>query len=69
MLLVFGGPEGLERCLQNDPLGGWHADPAELFDRYLNTCFQQGSRTIRTEEAILISAAFLQPAIAAAVQQ
>ncbi|GAB4822595.1 hypothetical protein N2152v2_009641 [Parachlorella kessleri] len=63
LLVVFGGPEGLEHCLQHDPLGGWHADPAELFDRYLNTCFDQGSRTIRTEEAILISAAFLQPAI------
>lgn len=44
LLLVFGGPEGLERCLANDALGGWHADPAELFHRYLNTCFDQGSR-------------------------
>lgn len=37
--------------------------------RYLNTCFDQGSRTIRSEEAILISLAFLQPAIGAAQQQ
>lgn len=34
--------------------------------RYLNTCFDQGSRTIRSEEAILISLAFLQPAIGTA---
>lgn len=34
--------------------------------RYLNTCFNQGSRTIRSEEAILISLAFLQPALSAA---
>lgn len=37
--------------------------------RYLNTCFDQGSRTIRSEEAVLISLAFLQPAIAAATGQ
>ncbi|KAL4450208.1 hypothetical protein ABPG77_010877 [Micractinium sp. CCAP 211/92] len=36
---------------------------------YLNTCFDQGSRTIRSEEAILISLAFLQPAIGAAQRQ
>ncbi|EFN50592.1 hypothetical protein CHLNCDRAFT_135058 [Chlorella variabilis] len=45
LLVVFGGPQGLE---------------------YLNTCFDQGSRTIRSEEAILISLAFLQPAVTAA---
>lgn len=33
----------------------------DLFDFYLNTCPQQGSRTIRTEEAILMSLAALQP--------
>ena len=41
-------------------------DPSALFDFWLNTCCPQGSRTIRTEEAILISLAFLQPAIARA---
>lgn len=35
----------------------------DLFDFYLNTCPQQGSRTIRTEEAILLSLAALQPFI------
>ena len=40
--------------------------PSPPLRRYLNTCFDQGSRTIRSEEAILISLAFLQPAIGAA---
>jgi predicted SPOUT superfamily RNA methylase MTH1 len=34
-----------------------------LFDMWVNTCPTQGSRTIRTEEAVLISLARLQPAI------
>lgn len=33
----------------------------DLFDYYVNTCPNQGSRTIRSEEAILISLAALQP--------
>lgn len=33
----------------------------DLFDYYINTCPNQGSRTIRTEEAVLISLAALQP--------
>lgn len=36
-------------------------DVGDLFDFYLNTCPNQGSRTIRTEEAILISLAALNP--------
>ena len=42
-------------------------DPSELFDFYLNTCPSQGSRTIRTEEAILVSMAALRPKIEQAV--
>ena len=38
-------------------------DPSVLFDMYLNTCPKQGSRTIRTEEAILVSLAALRPKI------
>ena len=34
---------------------------AENFDLYLNTCMNQGLRTIRTEEAILISLAVIRP--------
>ena len=38
-------------------------DPAKLFDIYLNTCPNQGSRTIRTEEAVLITLSALRPKI------
>ena len=62
-LIVFGGPQGLEYCLENDPWKDRYPDPSPFFQRYLNTCQDQGSRTIRTEEAILISMAFLQPAL------
>ncbi len=65
-LIVFGGPQGLEACLGRDPLRARYSTPAQIFHRYLNTCADQGSRTIRTEEAVLISLAFLQPAIEAA---
>jgi predicted SPOUT superfamily RNA methylase MTH1 len=37
--------------------------PHEVFDLYLNTCPNQGSRTIRTEEAVLISMAYFQTAL------
>lgn len=36
-------------------------DVGDLFDFYVNTCPQQGSRTIRSEEAIFISLAALSP--------
>ncbi len=60
-LVAVGGPEGLERCLRAD--GAPSDDPAPLFRRYLNTCLHQGSRTIRTEEAVLITMAVLEPAL------
>ncbi|XP_011303182.1 putative methyltransferase C9orf114 homolog [Fopius arisanus] len=53
-LMVFGGLAGLEAALEADE-GLNIDDPSLLFDKYLNTCPEQGSRTIRTEEAILIS--------------
>lgn len=58
-LVVFGGPQGLEQCLLSDPWSAKYKDVSQLFDRYVNTCFHQGSRTIRTEEAIFISMSFL----------
>eukprot|EP00879_Flechtneria_rotunda_P019240 GHRR01020204.1.p1 GENE.GHRR01020204.1~~GHRR01020204.1.p1 ORF type:complete len:120 (+),score=32.07 GHRR01020204.1:189-548(+) len=62
LLVAFGGPDGLEDCLQHDrKLQG--KLPVDVFDLYLNTCPGQGSRTIRTEEAILISLSFLQTAV------
>lgn len=56
LLIVFGGLAGLEAALENDEDLNIN-DVKLLFDKYLNTCPNQGSRTIRTEEAILISLA------------
>lgn len=58
VLVVFGGLAGIESALEADDVLTVE-DPALLFDHYLNTCPDQGSRTIRTEEAILISLAEL----------
>nr|XP_003230220.2 PREDICTED: putative methyltransferase C9orf114 homolog [Anolis carolinensis] len=66
-LIVFGGLQGLEAAVDADP----HlevSDPSTLFDLYLNTCPRQGSRTIRTEEAMLISLSALRPRIAEAAK-
>ncbi|GFG37518.1 hypothetical protein Cfor_09579 [Coptotermes formosanus] len=57
-IIVFGGLEGLEAALDNDEILTAD-DPTLVFDHYLNTCPGQGSRTIRTEEAIFISLAGL----------
>lgn len=61
-LVVFGGLQGLEAGVEADP-NLEVAEPSVLFDLYVNTCPSQGSRTIRTEEAILISLAALQPGL------
>jgi predicted SPOUT superfamily RNA methylase MTH1 len=62
LLIVFGGVEGLEFAFDNDE-GTTGQDVSNLFHNYVNTCPSQGSRTIRTEEAILISLAALAPLI------
>jgi predicted SPOUT superfamily RNA methylase MTH1 len=64
LLLVFGGPLGLEDCFAKDG-SVTSKDPRNAFDMYINTCPNQGSRTIRSEEAILISLSYLQPSLAA----
>ena len=64
LLVVFGGLAGIEDCVANDD--ALDVDPTDthtLFDMYVNTCPKQGSRTIRSEEAILISMARFQPHI------
>uniref|UniRef100_A0ACB8EZT8 Methyltransferase C9orf114 n=1 Tax=Sphaerodactylus townsendi TaxID=933632 RepID=A0ACB8EZT8_9SAUR len=61
-LIVFGGLQGLEAGVDADP-NLEVSDPSTVFDLYLNTCPGQGSRTIRTEEAILISLSALRPRI------
>ncbi|KAJ6719215.1 CLASS IV SAM-BINDING METHYLTRANSFERASE-RELATED [Salix purpurea] len=68
LLIGFGGLAGLEENIEEDSnLKG--KDVREVFDSYLNTCPRQGSRTIRTEEAILISLQYFQEPISRAMQR
>ncbi|KDN40175.1 DUF171-domain-containing protein [Tilletiaria anomala UBC 951] len=63
-MLVFGGLSGLEVVIEHDkgiPLGA--DDAHELFDLWINVAENQGSRTIRTEEAVLIALSRLAPAL------
>lgn len=57
LLIVLGGVAGLEVAVKNDPelqkLGVLEAK--DVFDRWINVCPNQGSRTIRTEEAVWMS--------------
>ncbi|XP_030558218.1 putative methyltransferase C9orf114 [Drosophila novamexicana] len=59
ILIVFGGLQGLEEALANDEKLTVD-EPELLFDHYVNVLPKQGSRTIRTEEALLIALAALQ---------
>ncbi|KAL7123946.1 hypothetical protein ABFS83_14G016000 [Erythranthe nasuta] len=62
LLIAFGGLAGLEECVEEDDnLKGKNV--RDMFDSYLNTCPNQGSRTIRTEEAIFISLQYFQEPI------
>jgi len=60
-LIVFGGVAGIEECVDADDecvhVAG--EDAETLFDMWLNVCPLQGSRTIRTEEAVLLTLASL----------
>ena len=56
VLIVFGGVKGIEAALENDE-SLRVSDARHLFDYWVNTCPNQGSRTIRTEEALLVSLA------------
>lgn len=51
---MFGGLQGLEGALEGDE-SITVDEPRLLFDHYLNVLPNQGSRTIRTEEAILVT--------------
>lgn len=57
--MVFGGLQGLEAAVANDDKLQID-DPEFLFDHYVNVLPKQGSRTIRTEEALLIAMSTLQ---------
>ena len=54
MLIVFGGVAGLEVAVDADPelVQMGVKEPQKLFDHWINLCPGQGSRTIRTEEAV-----------------
>lgn len=61
-LLVFGGLSGLEVAVEQDE--GIKLDrhgAKDLFDAWVNVVENQGSRTVRTEEAIMIALARLKP--------
>ncbi|KAK4168785.1 putative RNA methyltransferase [Cladorrhinum sp. PSN259] len=59
MLIVFGGPRGLEYASMNDPelgqMGISGSRTKELFDHWINVLPDQGTRGIRTDEALLIA--------------
>ena len=51
----------MEEVVENDEsLDVAPEDVSNLFDAYVNVCPDQGSRTIRTEEAVLVGMASLQ---------
>ena len=61
-LIFFGGLEGIEGLIETDESDNLTIqDIDQLFHKYVNTCPDQGSLTIRTEEAILISLAKIMP--------
>lgn len=65
LLIVFGGQAGIEPAVANDPVlaakGLDKSMASELFDAWVNLVPRQGSRTIRTEEAVTIGLAALKP--------
>ncbi|TKR78250.1 hypothetical protein L596_019087 [Steinernema carpocapsae] len=54
ILVVFGGLDGLESAVDADEQI-YATDPAKVFKYYVNAVSDQGSRTIRTEEAVMIT--------------
>ncbi|KAI8048180.1 putative RNA methyltransferase [Syncephalis plumigaleata] len=66
LLIVFGGLAGIETAVDADQqITCPGEDAGSMFTYWVNTCPRQGSRTIRTEEAILITMSTLRPAILA----
>ncbi|XP_044498110.1 putative methyltransferase C9orf114 isoform X2 [Mangifera indica] len=68
LLIAFGGLAGLEESIEEDD-NLKQKNAREVFDSYFNTCPHQGSRTIRTEEAIFISLQYFQEPISRALQR
>jgi predicted SPOUT superfamily RNA methylase MTH1 len=68
-IIVFGGVAGIEECVDADEsikLPG--SKSHTLFDQWVNICPLQGSRTIRTEEAVMIALAKLSPKLLSNMQ-
>lgn len=65
LLIVFGGIAGLEAALTSDQdlLSAGIEDVGQVFDYWVNLVPGQGSRTIRTEEAVWVGLTALRPAI------
>ncbi|KAK4102875.1 DUF171-domain-containing protein [Parathielavia hyrcaniae] len=59
LLVAFGGPRGLEYAAMNDPqlgeMGIAGSRTKELFDHWVNVLPNQGTRGIKTDEALLIA--------------
>ena len=65
LIIVFGGIAGLEAALASDKqlLDAGVGDVGEVFDYWVNLVPRQGSRTIRTEEAVWVGLMALRPVI------
>lgn len=65
VLVVLGGVAGLEKAAKMDPelhkMGIAEENVGELFDSWVNVLPGQGSRTIRTEEAVWLGLMGLRP--------
>ncbi|ORX87540.1 DUF171-domain-containing protein [Basidiobolus meristosporus CBS 931.73] len=65
-LIVLGGNTGIETAVEIDQeLDCAIEDTASLFDLYTNPCPNRGSRTLRTEESLLVSLSALRPSLLA----
>ena len=65
LLIVFGGVAGIEESVDADKSTALPDEYSrKLFDVWVNICPYQGSRTIRSEEAVFIALARLSPFIA-----
>ena len=66
MLIAFGGVSGLETAVAADPvLKDKVIEAKQLFDFWVDVCPGQGSRTIRTEEAVWVALAQLKEIVEA----
>ena len=54
LMIAFGAVDGLEAAMPPAKGGEGPPDPRPLFDMYVNLCPDQGTRTIRAEEAMLL---------------